>query len=132
MDAVAVSNAVADRPAASPPTWLTVDEAAKLARVSRRTIHNWIERELVTYAVRPTGTPLVDAASLVRTGEAAQAVRIARRQRARRFPKPIETVEYAVAAQEPPRMVSTPAMPGSAAITVAATRRVPLGRRVTS
>ncbi len=131
---------IARAPGTTPGDWLTVAEAARLACVHTRTVHNWINHGLVIIAVRPTGTPLVATASVLRTGEAAAAARAGRRQRkqreyARRVvplaprSRSAKAVPFAAAAEEPARMVSTPATPGSAAITVAAVRRVPLGLR---
>jgi excisionase family DNA binding protein len=47
--------------------WLTVDEAATEARVSRRTIYNWIEARQVRVIRTPSGAPRVDPASLWHT-----------------------------------------------------------------
>lgn len=39
----------------SPPEYLTIEEAAELCRVSRRTVTSWLQKELITKYVAPNG-----------------------------------------------------------------------------
>lgn len=60
-----IDDAVA--PLDQPDDYLTIDEAARTAKVSKRTVYNWITAGKVAVVVRPSGSKLVVRASLLRS-----------------------------------------------------------------
>jgi excisionase family DNA binding protein len=53
--------------------YLTVDEAAAIVGVSRRTIYNWMYAKRVTVWRTPSGSPRIDRDSLMQADEAYRA-----------------------------------------------------------